>query len=536
MNPSETYNFVVGPKSLVKHWFGGSVDVKVMGDGIMSDLKLISSQHSFKVPLTVGDSSRQTIIKKNVWEKIPAPIFGGGKLGSCFDICVLVVDLLESDTPLIGLSADFYPKREDMIFAMVFSWRPKASIAVVYSKDGVIWGEEPVIILSPAHHSTLNWEMDVNRPFVFYHNLKYHMWYTGQNHEKMTSMIGYASSKDGLVWDRRDEPVLRPEVPWEDNSIMCSHVIFDESKQLYRMWYSAGHQFEPIAIGHAFSCDGINWNRTFDSPIFQASKEFSWEKDRVSCPTVVYHGDYYYMFYIGFQNVHRASIGIARSKDGISSWQRHPDNPILEPSIGSWDSDAVYKPSVAFHDGRWMLWYNGRKGHLEQIGLATLSGHDFGFEMGQAVTKNSYYKDIQFDGSKRQSLISIDIQVYSEESNLQIEQSIKIHSYDFLDSKVYLFCKRHSLTTEMCRQIYDNVEIKLRRSDGVHVAPVLPAAPIWKLFFETVGTANLDALVANMEAYHTIIKSSFSNDGGTLEGYLAVHAFAPFKKHILFLL
>ena len=51
------------------------------------------------------------------------------------------------------------------------------------------------------------------------------------------------------------------------------------------------------------------------------------------------------------------------------------------PTPGAWDADACYKPFALFDSegGRWMLWYNGRKGNVEQIGLATHPGYDLGF-------------------------------------------------------------------------------------------------------------------------------------------------------------
>jgi predicted GH43/DUF377 family glycosyl hydrolase len=85
------------------------------------------------------------------------------------------------------------------------------------------------------------------------------------------------------------------------------------------------------------------------------------------------------MFYIGFRDEEHAQIGLARSKDGITDWQRHPANPIIRPSIDQWDSDAVYKPYAIFDDGRWLLWYNGRRGDMEQIGLAIHDGKELGF-------------------------------------------------------------------------------------------------------------------------------------------------------------
>jgi predicted GH43/DUF377 family glycosyl hydrolase len=82
------------------------------------------------------------------------------------------------------------------------------------------------------------------------------------------------------------------------------------------------------------------------------------------------------MFYIGFRDVDHAQIGLARSRDGLSGWERFPSNPILGPTEGSWDSDACYKPTVVQDGGRWLLWYNGRKGGMEQIGLARHNGRD----------------------------------------------------------------------------------------------------------------------------------------------------------------
>jgi hypothetical protein len=58
---------------------------------------------------------------------------------------------------------------------------------------------------------------------------------------------------------------------------------------------------------------------------------------------------------IGFQDKHRAQIGVDRSKDGITDWQRHPSNPIIRPGKDKWDADAVYKPHAVFDGKRWLL-------------------------------------------------------------------------------------------------------------------------------------------------------------------------------------
>jgi hypothetical protein len=96
---------------------------------------------------------------------------------------------------------------------------------------------------------------------------------------------------------------------------------------------------------------------------------------------VIRHGDWHLMFYIGFENVHKAQIGMARSRDGMTKWQRHPVNPIISPGPDSWDGDACYKPFCIYEqeNDRWLLWYNGRLKRAEQIGLAIHEGADLGF-------------------------------------------------------------------------------------------------------------------------------------------------------------
>ena len=50
---------------------------------------------------------------------------------------------------------------------------------------------------------------------------------------------------------------------------MCPNVIWDESARLFRMWYSGGDQYEPDAIGYAFSTDGLHWTKHPGNPVFQ---------------------------------------------------------------------------------------------------------------------------------------------------------------------------------------------------------------------------------------------------------------------------
>jgi predicted GH43/DUF377 family glycosyl hydrolase len=289
------------------------------------------------------------------WVKYEGNPIIGGQYGTCFDISVL---------------------REGKRYRMWLSWRPKQSVALVESEDGIHWSGPPQIVLGPRGAS--GWEDDINRPVVLKREDGYHMWYTGQAKEH--SWVGYATSSDGIAWKRMsDRPVLAPEEPWEKVATMCPHVLWDDQARLFRMWYSAGDQYEPDAIGYATSPDGLKWTKHPSNPVFKPEPSLSWERAKVTGVQVEKRGDWYVMFYIGFRDRDHAQIGLARSKDGLTHWARHPLNPIIRPGEGKWDHDACYKPYAVFDGQKWLLWYNGRHGSLEQIGVVLHPGEDLGF-------------------------------------------------------------------------------------------------------------------------------------------------------------
>ena len=280
-----------------------------------------------------------------------APVFGDTSTGTVFDAFV----------------------REDGgRLRMDFSWRPKAALAVTFSDDGISW-EEPTITLECEPSS--GWEQIINRNCVVKKpdGEGYLMWYTGQvwdgGHGK--SWIGIAESDDGIHFRRfRKEPVLSPEYGFEKESVMNPFVMYEGG--VWRMWYCAGETYEPDAIAYAESKDGICWKKYGDMPIFTCAPENEYEQNRIGACDILPDGDGYIMFYIGYRDIHTACICAARSKDGVTGWRRVPENPLVTPGEGCWDSESCYKPTVVrAPDGTYRLWYNGRTGGCEYIGYAT---------------------------------------------------------------------------------------------------------------------------------------------------------------------
>jgi predicted GH43/DUF377 family glycosyl hydrolase len=253
---------------------------------------------------------------------------------------------------------------------MWLSWRDLHSIAYSESADGVHWSP-PRLALEVDR--AIDWERDdINRPHVLQVDGTWYMWYTGQNRADGRSAIGLATSADGVRWERSGmAPVLEPAGGWEKGSVMCPHVLREGGG--FRLWYSGGEMYEPDAIGYAESADGVYWQRVSSAPVLAPAG--GWEGDRVTAACIVPYQDAYLAFYVGFaQGFEAAAIGAARSVDGITGWERHPENPIIGAGeTGAWDDCNVYKPYVARLHDHWYLWYNAsrRSDRREQIGLAT---------------------------------------------------------------------------------------------------------------------------------------------------------------------
>lgn len=284
-------------------------------------------------------------------------------------------------------------------YRMYFSWRNYYSIAYTESDDGLHWGERKVV-LSPRED--IAWEEDLNRPTLDYRDGIYRMWYSGQtsggfNNTKWVdaymeaslaegngggggSVIGYAWSEDGINWNRLDEPVIVPTEPWEKRSLMCPSILWDEEEKLYKLWYSGGGWFEPDALGYAVSPDGIHWTKPVKEPVFSPDRSVLWERAHVAGCHVIKEGDWYYNFYIGYEDLFKARVCLARSKDGISNWERHPLNPIISAGLpGAWDCESIYKPFLVYVEelDEWRMYFNARTGTTERIGIAIHKGRDF---------------------------------------------------------------------------------------------------------------------------------------------------------------
>lgn len=296
-------------------------------------------------------------INNKAWKKYSSiQVLGDETTGSLFDPNVI--------------------KLENGKYRMYVSSRKNSSISMSESDDGIHWSDVKVVFTNDGNTS---WDKIINRCSVVYKDNVYKMYYTGQT--KSSSKIGLAESIDGLNFEKiQDDPILVPEADYEQLNVMNPHVIFDEDEQTYKMWYSSGQQYEPDVICYATSKDGISWNKSENNPVMMPSvNENNLDSYKLGgCEVHKLDNNSWLMFYIGYTDINTARIFYATSSNGIN-WERNAKNLIIEPTKNSFDSEATYKPSAVYDskENRWMLWYNGRTGENEYIGLAYCKDNNF---------------------------------------------------------------------------------------------------------------------------------------------------------------
>jgi len=129
----------------------------------------------------------------------------------------------------------------------------------------------------------------VSYPSVLFEQGKYRMWYGsnrswGEKQDSMDHIIKYAESSDGLNWTRTGIIALDHVYP-EEYALSRPWVL--KTEDIYEMWFSyrAGPEGKSYRIGYAESKDGIHFERKDAQAGINVSEE-GWDSEMVCYPSV----------------------------------------------------------------------------------------------------------------------------------------------------------------------------------------------------------------------------------------------------------
>jgi hypothetical protein len=245
------------------------------------------------------------------------------------------------------------------------------SIGYASSSDGVNWtrsAANPVLQGTPG-----TWdELGLSIPVILKDGHSLHMWYLG-GHGPDGGKFGYASSTDGIVWNRYPSPVFE-SVPgtWYRDALLPGTVLKEGG--IFKMWFSgsigsleASTPTTENSIGYATSPDGIHWtvyddpattNAPYDlsDPVVKHGAPGEWDVTSALAPSVIKTRCGYEMWYTGENlSTGQQNIGYAFSPDGIH-WTKDAQNPILVTD--PWNIALVF-PNVIAQGNQYHMWYGG---------------------------------------------------------------------------------------------------------------------------------------------------------------------------------
>jgi len=186
------------------------------------------------------------------------------------------------------------------------------------------------------------WDKQIReRGFILKEGPNYHLWFTGYSPDSPTKFLGYATSKDGIHFERFTKETIHPGQWVED---MC---VVKSGKTYYMFAEGEGD------IAHMLvSKDRIHWQekgnldiRNIDgSPI---------RKGAYGTPTVIKAKGVWNLFY------ERDDLGIwlATSKD-LKTWTNVQDEPVIKMGPDAYDLFAVAMNQVIRYKDLYYAYYH----------------------------------------------------------------------------------------------------------------------------------------------------------------------------------
>jgi predicted GH43/DUF377 family glycosyl hydrolase len=210
-------------------------------------------------------------------------------------------------------------------------------------------------------------------PTVILRGDKIVMLYRAQD-KQGTSRLGYAESKDGIHFERRDVPVLSPSEPYEkDGGVEDPRLV--QFGDTYFLTYT-GYNKKDAQLCLATSKDLIHWDRKgVIMPANKGNWNVKWTKSGAIVPEKI--DGKYWMYFLGTSADGKDQIGLASSTN-LLQWAEASETPVLPVRPGHFDSRVAEPgPTPLIILNRLVLIYNGADDDLVyRTGMAEFDGHD----------------------------------------------------------------------------------------------------------------------------------------------------------------
>ncbi len=206
--------------------------------------------------------------------------------------------------------------------------------------DFVPYDQNPIF----SGTGTDTWDKQIReRGYILKEGNTYKMWYTGYNYDIDKVMrLGYATSKDGIHWERYPGNPIFDEYWTEDVFVI----------KYEGTYYMVAEGMNDVA--HMLtSPDGIHWQRDGDLDIRKVNG-VPIDPGAYGTPTLWIEDDIWYLFY------ERGDLGIwlAKSTDH-KVWTNVQDDPVIKMGPGKYDAKGVAINQIIKYNGKYYGYYHG---------------------------------------------------------------------------------------------------------------------------------------------------------------------------------
>jgi hypothetical protein len=233
---------------------------------------------------------------KNILGYPSKPILQLGKLGTFDDGGIMPCSIVTTD---------------DELYLYYVGWNPSGSvpyrnsIGLAVSKNNGETFER--MFEGPIVDRNATEPYFTASPYVIKEEGIWHMWYASStgfvkvnNKPEPLYEIKYASSINGINWERKNITCIAPKDKFEANA--RASVLKENG--IYKMWFTYRGSFDyrdgkdSYRIGYAESKDALNWSRMDDKAGITFSEK-GWDSKMQTYPNVVIHKGLRYLFYNG---------------------------------------------------------------------------------------------------------------------------------------------------------------------------------------------------------------------------------------------
>jgi predicted GH43/DUF377 family glycosyl hydrolase len=188
------------------------------------------------------------------------------------------------------------------------------------------------------------WDCTIReRGFILREGNLWRLWYTGYPCEKARiHQLGYATSKDGLHWDRCPDNPLVSDI-WIEDMYVVRH------KGMYYMFAESANDIARMLT----SPDGIHWTDHGSLDIRYTNGNPIVKDGPFGTPTALFENGTWYLLY----ERDDGGIWLATSHDA-KTWTNFQDQPVLTPGPEHYDSCAVAIDQIIKYQGRYYAYYH----------------------------------------------------------------------------------------------------------------------------------------------------------------------------------